>query len=200
MAWRYEIRLAGSGGQGIILMGIILAKAIGLYEGYYVTQTQSYGPEARGGASKAEIVVSDEEIDYPKVIKPNLFLAMNQKAFDNFITDVDRDGIVIIDSTNVDLIPVMSTFDIPFSRLGREKFGREIMANIIALGAITEITDMVSQESMKEAVLESIPKGTEEMNLKALDVGIEAGKKAKNAGAKRAFPTEVPQKGILGYY
>jgi len=84
MGFRYEIRLSGSGGQGLILMGIILAEAIGIYDGKFVAQTQSYGPEARGGSSKSEVIVSDEEIDYPKAMQPDLLLAMNQKSCDDF--------------------------------------------------------------------------------------------------------------------
>src|SRR4030042_4909584 len=99
MPYRYEIRLGGSGGQGIILMGIILAEAIGIYEGKSVAQTQSYGPEARGGSSKSEVVISDEEIDYPKAMKPDLLLAMNQKSCDDFYPDLKPDGMLIVDST-----------------------------------------------------------------------------------------------------
>ena len=94
MGYRYDIRLSGSGGQGLILMGIILAEAIGIYDGKHVAQTQSYGPEARGGSSKAEIVVSDEEIDYPEGLKLDLLLAMNQKSCDDYYMDLKPDGVL----------------------------------------------------------------------------------------------------------
>ena len=98
---RYDIRLSGSGGQGIILMGIILAEAIGIYDGKYVAQTQSYGPEARGGSSKAEVVVSDSDIDYPKALKLDLLVAMDQKACDDYYMDLKPDGTLIVDTTFV---------------------------------------------------------------------------------------------------
>ena len=106
MSFRYDIRLSGSGGQGLIMMGIILAEAIGVYDGKEVAQTQSYGPEARGGSSKAEVIVSDEEIDFPKAIKVDLLLAMNQKALDEYYGDLKPDGMLIVDSTFVKTIPV----------------------------------------------------------------------------------------------
>ena len=128
---RYEIRLSGSGGQGIILSGIILAEALGLYGEKFVAQTQSYGPEARGGASKAEVIVSDEEIDYPKAIKLDLLLAMNQKSCDEYYRDLKEDGLLIVDSSFVTQVPTSKAIQIPFTRIAREKFRKEIVANII---------------------------------------------------------------------
>jgi len=113
MGYRYEIRLSGSGGQGLILMGIILAEAIGIYDGKYVAQTQSYGPEARGGSSKSEVIVSDEEIDYPKAMSVDLLLAMNQKSCDEFYPDLKPEGLLIVDSTFVTQVPTPKAFQIP---------------------------------------------------------------------------------------
>src|SRR5512135_3588438 len=115
MGSRYEIRLSGSGGQGFILMGSVLAEAIGIYEGKHVAQTQSYGPEARGGSSKAEVIVSEEEIDYPKAMKVDLLLAMNQKSCDEFYSDLKPGGLLIVDSTFVTQIPVSRAYQIPFT-------------------------------------------------------------------------------------
>src|SRR4030066_2016765 len=98
MSTRFEIRLAGSGGQGLILAGIILAEAAGIYDGKFVCQTQSYGPAARGGASKAEVVISDGEIDYPKAIQPDVLLAMNQKSLDAFSSDLKPGGLLLVDA------------------------------------------------------------------------------------------------------
>ena len=200
MAYRFEIRLGGSGGQGLILMGIILAEAVGLYEGRYVAQTQSYGPEARGGSSKAEVVVSDEEIDYPKVARPDILLAMNQKSLDDFYEDLKPGGFVIIDSTLVSQLPPAATFAIPFTRIAREKFKRGMVANIVALGALTVLTPIVSARAMEAALLERVPKGTEELNRAALKAGITAAKRAKKEGPAKSLPTEVPRDGLLGYY
>jgi 2-oxoglutarate ferredoxin oxidoreductase subunit gamma len=182
---RYEIRLSGSGGQGIILSGIILAEALGLYGEKFVAQTQSYGPEARGGASKAEVIVSDEEIDYPKAIKLDLLLAMNQKACDEYYRDLKEDGLLIVDSTFVTQVPTSKAIQIPFTRIAREKFRKEIVANIISLGAITEFIDIISPKAMEEAVLARVPKGTEKLNRDALTAGLMAARELKESMRKR---------------
>jgi len=177
MSYRYDIRLSGSGGQGLILMGIILAEAIGIHDGKFVAQTQSYGPEARGGSSKAEVVVSDQEIDYPKALKLDLLLAMNQKSCDDYYMDLKPKGILIVDSTFVSQVPIPRAYQIPFTRIAREKFRREMVANIIALGAISRLTSIVSAKAIEAAVLARVPKGTEKLNRDALRAGINAAKK-----------------------
>jgi 2-oxoglutarate ferredoxin oxidoreductase subunit gamma len=179
MSYRYDIRLSGSGGQGLILMGIILAEAIGIYDGKYVAQTQSYGPEARGGSSKAEVVVSDQEIDYPEALKLDLLLAMNQKSCDDYYMDLKPKGILIVDSTFVNQVPIPRAYQIPFTRIAREKFKREMVANIIALGAISKLTSIVSARAIEAAVLARVPKGTEKLNRDALRAGISAAKKVE---------------------
>jgi len=185
VAKRYEIRLSGSGGQGIILSGIILAEALGLYGGKSVAQTQSYGPEARGGASRAEVIVSDEEIDYPKAIKLDLLLAMNQKSCDEYYRDLKDDGVLIVDSTFVTQVPTSKAIQIPFTKIAREKFQKEIVANIISLGAITEFMDIISPKAMEAAVLARVPKGTEKLNRDALKAGLMAAKKFKESMKKK---------------
>jgi 2-oxoglutarate ferredoxin oxidoreductase subunit gamma len=200
MAYRYEIRLSGSGGQGLILMGIILAEAIGIYDGKYVAQTQSYGPEARGGSSKSEVIVSDEEIDYPKAIRLDLLLAMNQKSCDEFYPDLKAEGLLIVDSTFVTQIPTPKAFQIPFTRLAREKFGREMVANIIALGALSQLTPIVSAKAVEAAVLARVPKGTEKLNRDALKAGMNAAKRAKKAWTELEVPPETPKEDLLDSY
>jgi 2-oxoglutarate ferredoxin oxidoreductase subunit gamma len=185
VGFRYDIRLSGSGGQGLILMGIILAEAIGLYEGKFVAQTQSYGPEARGGASKAEVVVSDEEIDYPKALKLDLLLCMNQKSCDDYYMDLKPEGLLVADTTFVTQTPVARAVEIPFTRMAREKLGKAMAANIVALGAISKLTAIVSPRSLEKALLARAPSGTEELNRQALKIGINAARKAlKNAGTQ----------------
>jgi 2-oxoglutarate ferredoxin oxidoreductase subunit gamma len=200
MGSRYEIRLGGSGGQGIILMGIILAEAIGIYDGKFVAQTQSYGPEARGGSSKSEVIVSDEEIDYPKAMKPDLLLAMNQKSCDEFYPDLKSDGLLIVDSTFVTQLPTPKAYQVPFTRIAREKFKREVVANIIALGALTQLTPMVSSKAVESAVLARVPKGTEKLNRDALRAGMAAAKRAKKEWMKTETPPEVPKEDLLDSY
>jgi len=185
VGFRYDIRLSGSGGQGLILMGIVLAEAIGLYEGKFVAQTQSYGPEARGGSSKAEVVVSDEEIDYPKALKLDLLLCMNQKSCDDFYMDLKPDGLLVVDSTFVTQTPIAKAFEIPFTRIAREKLGKAMAANIVALGAISKLTSIVSSRSLEKALLTRVPKGSEQLNRQALKDGMTAARKAlKNAGSQ----------------
>ena len=182
---RYEIRLSGSGGQGIILSGIILAEALGLYGEKFVAQTQSYGPEARGGASKAEVIVSNEEIDYPKAIKLDLLLAMNQKSCDEYYRDLKKDGLLIVDSTFVTQVPTSRAIQIPFTKIAREKFRKEIVANIISLGTIAEFMDIISPKAMEAAVLARVPKGTEKLNRDALKAGLMAAREFKESMKKR---------------
>ena len=169
---RYEVRLSGSGGQGIITAGIILAEAAGVHEGKNVVQTQSYGPESRGGAARSEVVISSGEIDFPKVIRPNLVLAMTQEACDAYARDVIEGGTVLLDSTFVHEAPEGDgIYVVPLTEVVREKAGRAIVANIAGLAIITAITGIVSRDSMHKAVLARVPKGTEALNEKALEVG-----------------------------
>jgi 2-oxoglutarate ferredoxin oxidoreductase subunit gamma len=160
-------------------MGIILAEAAGIYDGKFVAQTQSYGPEARGGSSKAEVVVSDEEVDYPKALKLDLLLAMNQKSCDDFYMDLKPEGVLIVDSTFVTQVPTSKAYQIPFTRIAREKFKREMVANIIALGAITKLTSIVTPKAIESAVLARVPVGTEKLNRDALRAGMTAAKRFK---------------------
>ncbi|HDN80893.1 MAG: 2-oxoacid:ferredoxin oxidoreductase subunit gamma [Chloroflexi bacterium] len=171
---RCEVRLAGEGGQGLILAGVILAEAA-VYEGKNVAQTQSYGPEARGGASSSEVVISDDEIDYPKVLEADVFLAMSQEACDKFCHQVRGDGLIIVDSVNVHRVP-SGAIQIPITALAEEVTGKRLTASILALGIIVGMTGMVSPQAIREAVAKRVPKGTEEVNLEALKAGIEKGR------------------------
>ena len=174
MASRYEIRLAGSGGQGLILAGIILAEAAGIYDGKFVCQTQSYGPEARGGASKAEVVISDSEIDYPKAIRPDVLLALNQKSLDAYSADVKPGALLLVDADLVKEIPAGRVLAAPFTRIAREELGKTMAANIVALGALAQLTGAVTLQGLEAAVLARVPKGTEDLNRRALAAGVAA--------------------------
>lgn len=175
MSERYEVRLSGAGGQGLILAGIILAEAIGIHDGKNVSQTQSYGPEARGGASKADVVISDEEIDYPKAEKLDLLLALNQESYDTYIANLKPKGVLIVDSDRVNIDdnkPVEAeVVSLPLSRVAREHIGRELVTNIVSLGVITQRTGIVSKESIEKAVAARVPKGTEILNKRAVQAG-----------------------------
>ncbi|MDH7490630.1 MAG: 2-oxoacid:acceptor oxidoreductase family protein [Anaerolineae bacterium] len=169
---RYEIRLAGEGGQGLILAGLILAEAAAVYDGKNAVQTQSYGPEARGGASKAEVVISDGVIDYPKVIAADLLLCMSQEACSKYVYGMKKNGILIVDSVHVDRVPTSRAYMIPITKIAEEATGRRITANIVALGLIVGLTGVVSRKAIEAAVRARAPKGTEALNLKALEAGL----------------------------
>ncbi len=178
---RYEVRLSGSGGQGLILIGIILAEAVGIYDGKNVVQTQSYGPEARGGASKSEVIISDETIYYPKATRLDLLLCMNQKSCDEYYLDLKKEGILIVDSSLVHQVPTNKAYQIPFTRLAKETLGKGFVANIIAIGAIAKISGIVKESSLTEAVLKRVPSWSAELNKKALNIGMEEGRKAADS-------------------
>jgi len=200
MGFRYEIRLSGSGGQGLILMGIILAEAAGIYDGRYVAQTQNYGPEARGGSSKSEVVISDEEIDYPEAMNLDLLLAMNQSSCDDYYPDLKPEGLLIVDSTFVTQVPTSNAFQIPFTRIAREKFQREVVANIIALGALSQLSSMVSPKAVESAVSRRVPKGTEKLNHDALRMGRFVAKRAKKEWMQGKVMPEIPKEDLLDSY
>lgn len=168
-----QIMLTGSGGQGMILAGIILAKA-GIRDGYEVTQTQSYGPEARGGASRAEVILDTEVIDFPKVTQADVILAMTQEAADKFHTKLRPGGTFIVDPQFVHTVPAVDgeVHRVEITRLAREATGRAITANIVALGVLNRICRLVSDQALAAAVLETVPRGTEEANRKALEAGM----------------------------
>jgi len=174
----FESRLSGSGGQGLILAGIILAEAAVL-ENFNVSQTQSYGPEARGGASRSDVVISNSKIYYPKTTKLDLLLALTQESCDKFFFDLKNEGILIIDSTNVKNIPTSKSFVYPISQYAYEKFNTLLVTNIISLGIIQSLTQIVMEKSIKKAVSNRVPKHTEQLNLKALQFGMDLGKKDK---------------------
>ncbi len=137
-------------------------------------QTQSYGPEARGGASKAEIVVSYEPIDYPKAMNPDLLLAMNQTSCDSYFSDLKPYGLLIVDSTLVRQIPISRAVALPFTDIAREKIGKELVANMVALGAVVRLSQVVAPGIAEEVIAQKVPKAFVEMNIKAFNAGIEA--------------------------
>ncbi|WFA09718.1 2-oxoacid:acceptor oxidoreductase family protein [Tissierella sp. Yu-01] len=168
---RTELRLSGSGGQGLITGGIILAEAA-LHDGLNVIQSQSYGPEARGGASKAEVIISDEAIDFPKVTDCDVLLSLTQLSCDKYLNDLKSGGILIIDeSVKQPEREDIRIFRIPILETASSKLNKPMVANIIALGVIYQVTKLVSKESLEKAVLARVPKGTEELNRAALNEG-----------------------------
>jgi len=181
MSFRYEVRLSGEGGQGLVLAGKILAEAAAIYDGKNATQSQSYGPEARGGASRSEVIISDDDIDYPKATRIDLLLALTQESSDKYSADLKENGIFLVDSDAVTRFPKGSfkLFKVPISQIARDKIGKVVVANIVALGLIAELAQIVSIEALESAVLARVPKGTEELNLRAFRTGMEAARELK---------------------
>jgi 2-oxoglutarate ferredoxin oxidoreductase subunit gamma len=173
---KYEIRLSGKGGQGLVLAGIILGEAASVYENYYAIQKQSYGPEARGGASKSDVIISDEEIDYTLIDTLDVLLAMSQEAYDKYTGSVKKSGIVIVDETSVLKItpkPDVNIFSFDFTRIARDMFGAELFATIIGLGVIVGILKPISETSVKKAIENRVPQKYLAPNLNGLIKGIE---------------------------
>lgn len=175
---RHEVRFSGFGGQGIMTAGHIFGKAAALYDHLEATLVKSYGPESRGGASSTQIIVSDEPINYPRLTEPRLLVAMSQEAYTKYIHELAPGGLLIIDEDLVELDPARDDIQvkaIPATRIAESQIGRKLVANIVMLGFVAANSDVVSVESLKQSVLSSVPKGTEEMNLKAFQTGFEYG-------------------------
>lgn len=172
MTNRYEIRLAGTGGQGIILAGVLLAEAA-VRDGMNVVQTQSYGPEARGGASRSEVIIDDKDIDYPKVIEADMMLCLSQEACDRYSGRLRKNGLLIVDADFIRRAPTTRAVRVSLTRTAEQKAGERLVANVVGLGVLAGLTQVVSRESLEKAIRARVPKHTTEMNLKALAAGYE---------------------------
>jgi 2-oxoglutarate ferredoxin oxidoreductase subunit gamma len=182
---RTEVRLTGFGGQGIILSGYIVGKAAAIHDGKQATFTQSYGPESRGGACAAQVIISDEPIHYPHLLDPRILVVMSQGAYNKYVPDFNREGLLLIDEDLVELgeeAAGLRVLSIPATRLAEEKLGRKIVANVVMLGFFAAVTDVVSVDALRRAVLESVPKGTEELNQSAFELGCEYGQRMADGG------------------
>lgn len=183
---RLEIRVAGFGGQGVIRAGLVLATAACIYGERNAVQTQSYGPESRGGACKSEVVISDEEIDFPKVTEPDVLIVMSQEAYTNYANDVKKGGTLLLDS---DLVPKqkdtpnIQVFKVPATKMA-EELGKTIVANVVMLGAFSAITSLLDAEAVKKSILSNVPKGAEKLNMDAFEKGYEYGKSLLKERAK----------------
>jgi 2-oxoglutarate ferredoxin oxidoreductase subunit gamma len=182
---RKDIKLCGFGGQGIVLSGYILGKAASIFDKKEAVLTQSYGPEARGGACSADVVIAKSKIDYPYLKNINVLVVMSQEAYFTYTKHLDKGRIMLIDE---DLVEIDKTqvkrnkwhvYKIPATRFA-EDLGKKIVANIVMLGFLTSVTDVVSYEAMKNAILSSVPKGTEKLNESAYEKGYEYGREARD--------------------
>jgi 2-oxoglutarate ferredoxin oxidoreductase subunit gamma len=173
MMKRYEIRIAGFGGQGVVTVGRILGTAISMYEGKNSVNTQSYGPESRGGACRSEVVISDGEIYYPRVRKADILIALSQVALDAYITDLKRRAILIFDPEAIRSIPhqeELILIEVPTSEIA-QKIGGVKFQNLAALGALSTQIDWISCTSFERAIADCVPSMTLTMNLAAFKSG-----------------------------
>lgn len=166
---RLNVRFAGAGGQGIILSSVLLAKAYGLGEDFNISQTQSYGPEARGGACKAEVVVSDEDIDYMKVDNVDVFIAYNQKGYDKYCIDLGNSAMVLINSTLVQT-QNPNHYEIPGTQIA-EEMGKPMAVNMVMLGALTKLLPKLHYDKMLNTIQDDFPAPLAAINIEAFDKG-----------------------------
>lgn len=180
---RQEFLLTGTGGQGLILAAIMLAEA-GINADQNVAQSQSYGPEARGGASRAEVIISNEAIHYPKVENPDFVLTLSQEAYKKYGLPLNEEAILIVDNSQVTEVKPRSRnyFALPIIKAARTQFGNEQSANVVALGVVASLSGNIPLENVLQAVQQRAPKGTVEQNIKALELGWQMG---RNAGVKQ---------------
>lgn len=173
---RKEIRIAGFGGQGIVLSGHIVGKAASIYDKKFASFTQSYGPESRGGSCRAEVVIDDAPIEYPYLVTPQVQIILSQDAYNQYGKNAAPDTLVIVDSdlVEVDSAKEAKHLSIPARRMA-EELGRPVVANIIMLGFLAATSNIVSYEALKDSILNSIPKGTEDFNMKAFELGYNYG-------------------------
>jgi 2-oxoglutarate ferredoxin oxidoreductase subunit gamma len=178
MKKRTEVKICGFGGQGIVLSGYIIGKAASLHDGKEAVLTQSYGPEARGGACSADIVISEVKVDYPYLKGIDILVVMSQEAYSTYSKGLADDVLMLIDEDLVEPLDINEKIElhkIPATRIA-EELGNKIVANIVMLGFFSAVTGVVGRDAMKKAVMSTVPKGTLELNEKAFDRGFEYGK------------------------
>jgi len=185
-----EIRIAGFGGQGVILSAIVIGKAGCIYENGYATMTQSFGPEARGGACSAQVILSQEPILYPYVSRPDILVVMSQEAYSLFTPQIKKDGLLLIerDLVRIDALPAgVRVFSIPATRLA-EELGKRMVLNIVMVGFFGAVGGLLKPESLRDAIADSVPKAFVELNLKAFDKGYDYGLKALSGEVETEEP------------
>jgi 2-oxoglutarate ferredoxin oxidoreductase subunit gamma len=182
-----EIRVAGFGGQGVILSAVVLGKAASIHQGEYATMTQNFGPEARGGACSAQLLLSDQPVLYPYVTQPDVLVVMSQEAYVKFAPELKEGGLLLIERDLVrvsDLPKQTRIYSVPATRLA-EELGKRMVLNIVMVGFFTAVTGLLEADAVRKAVTDSVPASFRELNLKAFDRGYEYGKTALAAGPER---------------
>lgn len=174
---RFEVRLSGTGGQGILTLGKIMGQVLALDHDFYVTQTQSYGPEARGGASRADLVISSDPISYPKPVNLDMLVALSQEACNLYFRNLKPNGFLMVDTTLVPSTPSNMFWGLPFTEMAREKIGVPQAMNIICLGALSHFLPFMNFANVKKALAGVFPARLLDTNLKALTLGYSSAKK-----------------------
>ena len=193
-----EIRFSGYGGQGVILAAAVVGKAAAIFQGGYAAMTQAFGPEARGGASSAQVILSNEPILYPYITLPDVLVVMSQEAYTRFAPEVKPGGIVIIERelVHVDKIePGDRIYAVPATRLA-EELGRKVVLNIVMVGFFGAVTNLLDPDALRNAVEDSVPPAMRKLNLQAYDKGFEYGATlmthiAENGDAEGVLTLEV---------
>jgi 2-oxoglutarate ferredoxin oxidoreductase subunit gamma len=172
-----EIRIAGFGGQGVILSAAIIGKASCIFQNNYATMTQSFGPEARGGSSSAQVILSDEPVSYPYITQPDILVVMSQEAFSRFSPELKNGGILIVEQDLVRVGKLKSgirLYSVPATRLA-EELGKKMVLNVVMVGFFGAVTGLLDPANLRKAVADSVPPAFQELNLKAFDKGFEYG-------------------------
>jgi 2-oxoglutarate ferredoxin oxidoreductase subunit gamma len=173
-----EIRIAGFGGQGVILAASVIGKAYSIFQGRHATMTQSFGPESRGGACSAQLILSTEPVLYPYVTRPDVLVAMSQEAYTRFAPELKPGGLLLVEQDLVRLGPLPEdarVCGVPATRLA-EELGRRMVLNIVMVGFFASVTGLVEEDALRAAVDDSVPPSFRELNRKALEKGLEYGK------------------------
>ncbi len=174
---RFELRLSGTGGQGIITLGKILGYGLAIGQDYYVTQTQSYGPEARGGSSRSDLVISSSPISYPKTESLDLLVALSQEACNNYYRSLKPNGVLLVDETLVKQTPTNLYLGLPFTEMAKTRMGNVMTLNTVVFGAVTHLLPFAEQRVMRKALEDNLPPKIRELNLKAFNLGLREAKK-----------------------
>ena len=173
---KWEVKIAGFGGQGVVLAGGILGKAAAIYDNKYATLTHSYGPEARGGGCVAQVIISDEKILYPYIVEPDVLVVMSQEAYDKYASELKEGGKLIVEQELVQMPEEVreKSYGIPATRMA-ESLGSKIVLNLVILGFLTAVSGIITANAMRESIRSTVPKGTEYLNILAFDKGFEYG-------------------------
>jgi 2-oxoglutarate ferredoxin oxidoreductase subunit gamma len=173
---RTELTIAGVGGQGSILAGVILGSAAVTYDGKYAVQTQAYSSELRGGFAAAWVIISDDPVIFPRVTRPDILIAQAQDSITRFTHVLKPDGVLILDSDMVPTPPekIRRVFPVPATSVARNRLKAPVTANMVMLGALCKVTGIVGRDALRRAIAETAPKGKSQLNQDAFDLGFEA--------------------------